>query len=58
MTFGARGVSISQTSRLTTGQSTSRNPSGSLSGGWSTMAEKGARSRGFIPKTPAWVCRP
>ena len=47
-TWRAIGLAMSQTSRLTMVQTTTRAPPGSLSGGRSTMAEKGTRSRGCM----------
>jgi hypothetical protein len=48
-TCRAIGLPISQASRLTVVQNAIRAPSGSVSGGRSTMAEKSQRSRGSIP---------
>src|SRR5260370_2087435 len=50
-TWRAMARSISHSSRLTIGQTMSRRPLGSVSGVRSTMAEKGARSRGFMARS-------
>src|SRR6185295_7319126 len=47
-TWRAIGLPMSQTSRLTMVQTTTRAPPGSFSAGRSTMAEKGTRSRGCM----------
>src|SRR5579862_9880033 len=53
-TCRAIGLPMSQTSRLTMLQKTTRAPPGSLSGGRSTIAEKSQRSRGSIGFAPAF----